>query len=495
MDQYICPHCNNTFTSQRQSPDMMIYCPHCNGTVFLENQDLQPGAVLGGFEIIKLLGKGGMGNVYLAKQSSMQRLVALKVLLKSTVGDSDKNIIDMFNKEIQLSGKLNHPNIIKAIDAGEDENCYFMAISYVEGEDFEKMIDRGTPVPEKEALAVALKIADALSYAWEKHGLLHKDIKPGNIMQDKKGEIYLMDMGIAQLNFGRSTEREKEVLGSPFYMSPEQGQGFPLDWRTDLYSLGATLFHMMLGVPAYDAKDVRRIIEKHITEPFPEPSERNPNIVLSKGTVAMLRKMMAKKPENRFGSWKEFVSAVKKCLSGSSKQAPKRSTGLVQGKSPVKPSYKPQKSKISDAVIFINAILLIAIAIVIAYFIFEYMKNNKAEASISKADKYFVNNPASYDEVIRLYEFALEDSKNTKHYAMACQKLESAKAKAKLFEEKLKNFDEAYKKANELSIKRSYKEALDMMMQVKDIEDPGRRQAAEALINQLQTVLNSKTKK
>ena len=288
----------------------MLYCPHCNGAVLLQSEDFQPGEVLGGFEIINILGKGGMGYVYLARQSSMRRLVALKVIMKTLIGKTDGNIIDMFNREIQLSGTLNHPNIIKAIDAGENERCYFMAITYVDGEDFEKVLDRGATVPEKEAFAVALKMADALNYAWEKHGLIHRDIKPGNIIKDKKGEVFLMDMGIAQHMSIGGLKSEKEVLGSPFYMSPEQGQGFPLDWHTDMYSLGSTLYHMIVGVSPYDAKEVPRIIEKHIVDPFPEPSDRNPNISVSKTAVEILRKMMAKKTEDRYSSWKEFEQTV-----------------------------------------------------------------------------------------------------------------------------------------------------------------------------------------
>jgi len=301
----------------------MLYCPHCNGAVLLQSEYFQPGEVLGGFEIVNLIGKGGMGYVYLAKQSSMQRLVALKVIMKTLIGKTDSNIIDMFNKEIQLSGTLNHPNIIKAIDAGENERCYFMAITYVEGEDFEKVLDRGVTVPEKEVFAVALKMADALNYAWEKHGLIHKDIKPGNIIKDKKGEVFLMDMGIAQHMALGGLKNENEVLGSPFYMSPEQGQGFPLDWHTDMYSLGATIYHMIVGVAPYDAKEVTIIIEKHIVDPFPEPTDRNPNISVSKTAVEILRKMMAKKPEDRYSSWKEFEQTVNDAFF---------STGKIAGK-------------------------------------------------------------------------------------------------------------------------------------------------------------------
>ena len=229
----------------------------------------------------------------------------------------------MFNMEIRLSGTLNHPNIIKAIDAGENERCYFMAITYVDGEDFEKLLDRGATVPEKEVFAVALKMADALNYAWEKHGLIHRDIKPGNIIKDKKGEVFLMDMGIAQHMSLGGLKSEKEVLGSPFYMSPEQGQGFPLDWHTEMYSLGATLYHMSVGVAPYDAKEVPRIIEKHIADPFPEPADRNPNISVSETAVEILRKMMAKKAEDRYSSWKEFEQTVGDAFFSADKDAGK----------------------------------------------------------------------------------------------------------------------------------------------------------------------------
>ncbi len=317
----------------------MFHCPHCNGAVLLQSEDFQPGEVLGGFEIVDLLGKGGMGYVYLAKQSSMQRLVALKVIMKTLAGETDSGIIDMFNREIQLSGALNHPNIIKAIDAGENERCYFMAITYVDGEDFEKLLDRGATVSEKEAFAVALKMADALNYAWEKHGLIHRDIKPGNIIRDKKGEVFLMDMGIAQYKAFDGALSEKEVLGSPFYMSPEQGQGLPLGWSTDMYSLGATVYHMIVGAAPYDAKEITRIIEKHITDPFPEPSDRNPNISVSKTAVSILRKMMGKTPEDRYGSWKEFEGIVDDAFFSAGETAGKI---LIQGEHPL------EKKKVAE---------------------------------------------------------------------------------------------------------------------------------------------------
>jgi serine/threonine protein kinase len=467
---------------------MVLSCPHCNGAVVVPGEDFRPGEVLGGFEIISLLGKGGMGYVYLARQSSMQRLVALKVIMKALVGKADSDIIDMFNKEIQLSGKLNHPNIIKAIDAGESESCYFMAITYVEGEDFEKVLDRGVTIPEKEAFTVALKIGDALNYAWEKHGLIHKDVKPGNIMKDKKGEVFLMDMGIAQHMVLGGAQIEKEVLGSPFYMSPEQGQGFPLDWRTDMYSLGATLYHMIVGAAPYDAKEVTRIIEKHISEPFPEPIDRNPNIRVSKNTVAILRKMMSKKPGDRYGSWDEFEKAVRNAFFSTGK------TGKTAGKVPIqrKPCHGRKKTverkkTIGAVAAIINSLILVAVAVAVAYFIYDYRKNSSAEQNLKTAEQYYLRKPIDFNESLRLFSIAKETSAGTKHYPYASRRHDEISAKANAFKLKADTFDENYKKAHVLFTNRKFQEAIDLLVSVKEIEDPVRKHDAENFIIQIRS--------
>ncbi len=471
---------------------MMLSCPNCSGAVVIPGEDFRPGEIIGGFEIINILGKGGMGYVYLAKQSSMQRLVALKVIMKAVVGATDSGIIDMFNKEIQLSGKLNHSNIIKAIDAGETETCYFMAITYVDGEDFEKVLDRGEIIPEKDAFEVALKMADALKYAWEKHGLIHKDVKPGNIMKDKKGEVFLMDMGIAQHMVLGGPQIEKEVLGSPFYMSPEQGQGFPLDWRTDMYSLGATLYHMIVGVPPYDAKEVTRIIEKHITEPFPAPIDRNPNIRTGKKTVEILRKMMGKKPVDRYSSWEEFEKDAKNAFLTMGKSTGKKVVGKAAGKIPVQ--IKPYQGKKKTAetrsttgtiVAIINSIILLAIASLAAYFIYDYRKNSGAEQTLKTAEKYYLTQPIDFEESLRLFSIAKKTSKGTKYYSYACSQYDDISAKANDFKIRSNNFDETFKKARILFLGKKFQDSIELMIPVKDIEDPVRKDDAERFIAQV----------
>ncbi|MFA6291593.1 MAG: serine/threonine-protein kinase, partial [Victivallales bacterium] len=351
----------------------------------------------------------------------------------------------------------------------------------VDGEDFEKVLDRGATISEKEAFAVALKMADALNYAWEKHGLMHKDIKPGNIIKDKKGEVFLMDMGIAQHIALGGIKNENEVLGSPFYMSPEQGQGFPLDWRTDMYSLGATVYHMIVGAAPYDAKEVTGIIEKHISEPFPEPSDRNPGVSVSRTAVEILRKMMAKKTEDRYSSWEEFEEAVNNAFFR---------TGKAAKKTPIqKPSYPDRKkpveknNKNGSITAIALSLLLIAIAVAAAYFIFEYKKNSNAENNIKTAEKYYLSKPFDFHESLRLFSIAKETSMGTKHYRHASEKYDEISAKAKIFKIKADNFDEAYKKAYALYRSRRFQESAELLISVKDIEDPARKQDAERLIN------------
>ncbi|MCK5843859.1 MAG: protein kinase, partial [Victivallales bacterium] len=195
MNSYSCPHCHQDFEIAPSESEEVV-CPHCNGMVSVPERDLEPGERLGGFEIMHLIGRGGMGNVYMAIQLSMNRPVALKVLLKSMT--QDKEALRQFLNEARVSGQMNHRNIISAIDAGEIDDNYFLVTAFVDGEDLERRLERDSQIPEKEALDIALKIGDALNYAWENYKLLHKDIKPGNIMTDSRGEVFLMDMGIAQ---------------------------------------------------------------------------------------------------------------------------------------------------------------------------------------------------------------------------------------------------------------------------------------------------------
>lgn len=493
MNNFKCPCCRKVFSAM---DGIVVLCPHCNTVVMLPEEKLESGDVVGGFQIEKFLGKGGMGNVYLSKQISMQRLVALKIIPKNLV--NDPNMIEQFRNEVQVSGRLNHPNIITAIDSGETEKYYFLAVTYIDGEDYEKRMNREFTVPEKEAFDMSLKIAEALNYAWEKHKLMHKDIKPGNLMRDKKGEVFIMDMGIAQ-KIGARTDRMDYVLGSPFYISPEQVQAHPLDWRCDLYSLGATLFHMIVGVPPYDADDVTGIVKKHVFETFPDPFKLNPNTKISKGAVRILKKMMTKKPEDRFSSWEEYQKAVKNRQSRST-----TTTTILKRPTPTppSPSLRDKSAKIATpggktvsaskapkqthfAIILLNYILMLAVAVIACFLIRNFMNSSNAHKFVKMADDYSLRHPDEYSEIRNLFEKAKDISKGTKYEKYAADKYALALDSENKWLAENAKFDEGLKKVSAHLRDKEFDKALEILNELKGIKDPSKKYQIEMIIKQI----------
>ncbi len=505
MENFTCPHCQNIFQAEKR-PNAVLLCPHCNGVVLIPEDELKPGTLVGGFEIVRLLGRGGMGNVYLASQMSMQRLVALKLLSSGLV--DDPNILSQFKSEVQLSGKLQHPNIITAIDAGEENNTLFLAVNYIDGEDYEKRMNRDFAIPEKEALELALKISDALKYAWEKHGLLHKDIKPGNIIRDRRGEVFLMDLGIAQ-KITSKTENDEFVLGSPFYMSPEQAKGEALDWRSDQYSLGATLFHMIVGVPPFDAGSPNEIILKQITEPFPDPKKCNPNAKVSNGVLAVLKKMMAKKPDDRFSSWDDFKLIVGRLLSGEAEKSTKTSAVNLASRAGKKPAAAPRApvnldrlprqdiSKIAASLPRPQAAAgktlairygIIGVSILLCILLIRSCSvNYDAKLSIQAADDYMRRYPYEYEEIIARAKFARETCKGTFYARQA----EEFYKKAFVFAEDMKREQETYQdnldRAEKLYGKRKFGESERLLRDMRaKTRDPDRLARIDAMLGQIE---------
>ena len=479
MKSFNCPHCHKVFKSDSGDSEIVL-CPHCNGTVSLPEKDLPPGTVMGGFEIIRLLGRGGMGNVYLAKQVSMERLVALKVLLKSLT--KDKESVEQFLNEARVSGRLNHANIIPAIDAGEVDGTYYLATAYVEGEDLEQRLEKEHYINEKEALQIAIKIGNALNYAWEAYGLLHKDIKPGNLMYDKKGEVFLMDMGIAQY-IGEGSGGEDHVLGSPFYMSPEQTTASRLSWTSDLYSLGATLYNMIVGLPPFDAPEVMRIIEMHTTEPFPEPITRNPTAEVSKPTVKLMRTMMGKKPEERFDSWAGFIEAAEKALKAlDPESAPKKGKVPIKKKTSKHPKRKKTKKRKIAPVVkkqsnpvasLITYLLMLIIAAGVAYIIYDHRKKTIASESFHKAERFMNDHPGEYDSIINQYQQARLKCKGTEFETQITERLSDLEKEKVQQANLIKIFHQVKKKADSLALNKRYDEAIKLLINSsKKIQDP-----------------------
>jgi serine/threonine-protein kinase len=201
---------------------------------------------LGGYELIRKLGEGGMGATYLARQVSMDRLVALKVLKKGLAKKA--GFVERFVREAHLAGRLSHANIVQALDVGEAGGFHYLAMDYVEGQTASALIPSGGAMPEAQALDIALQVARALEAA-HRQGIVHRDVKPENILVTAEGIAKLCDFGLAREAEGESgLTQTGTALGTPHYIAPEQARGEGgVDVRADIYSLGATLYHLVTG--------------------------------------------------------------------------------------------------------------------------------------------------------------------------------------------------------------------------------------------------------
>ncbi|MBM4083074.1 MAG: serine/threonine protein kinase, partial [Planctomycetes bacterium] len=262
-----------------------------------------------GYELLERLGEGSMGSVYKARQLSLDRIVALKLLATRLARDAD--YIKRFRREARLAAKLSHPNAVHVYNVEENARRHYIVMEFVDGPDVSKLIAKG-PMGERAALEIIRGAALALGQAHE-HGIIHRDIKPANILLTTKGQPKLSDLGLAkQVGSGSLTEHGLAV-GTPFYMSPEQCRSDRgMDGRADIYSLGATLFHMLCGEPPFRGGGTLAIISKHVQEQLPDPRTRNPS--LSDETAKLIQRMMAKDPVLRFQTCADLVKAVDKLL-------------------------------------------------------------------------------------------------------------------------------------------------------------------------------------
>ncbi len=262
-----------------------------------------------GFEVLSPLGRGGMGSVYRARDVKMDRIVALKVIDPGAA--SDERFLARFRKEIRAAGRLFHPNIVSSYDAGEAGGYHYISMECVEGESAQSAIKRRGRLPEREALSIALQVARALDCA-HRLGIAHRDVKPGNILLTPDGVAKLCDFGLARvLDGSASLTRTGMLLGTPWYMAPEQGED-GLNPRADVYALGATLYHMLVGEPPFDGPSALTIVMKHVMEPRPRVRERRPEV--SAEAEAIVLQAMAREPDERFKSASRMATAIEAAM-------------------------------------------------------------------------------------------------------------------------------------------------------------------------------------
>ncbi|HKI17467.1 MAG TPA: serine/threonine-protein kinase [Isosphaeraceae bacterium] len=275
--------------------------------------DVQRTLKIPGYQILSKLGKGSMGIVYKAKQLSVDRVVAIKVLLDALA--QNKEFIKRFEREAKIAAKLAHNNVVNAIDAGEVNGHYYFVMEYVEGPTIKDFLDQNQTFEETEALRIVLAIAEALKHA-NQRGLIHRDIKPENVILTRDGAVKLADLGLARL-----TDDEKwglaeagMAIGTPYYISPEQVRGQTnVDIRADIYSLGATLYHMVTGRVPYGGETPNEVMRKHVDPNVTMIPPDHINTKLSGGLGMVVETMMAKNREHRYQTPDDLILDLK-CL-------------------------------------------------------------------------------------------------------------------------------------------------------------------------------------
>jgi serine/threonine-protein kinase len=251
-----------------------------------------------GYKIIKKVGSGAMATVFMAKQLSLDRLVAIKVLPKRL--SANANFIERFYKEGRAAAQLNHPNIVSAYDVGKSGEHHYFVMEYVDGRTAYDRIIKERRIEEAEAISIVAQVAEALQHAHDR-GFIHRDIKPKNIMISREGKAKLADLGLARaLSDKEAAEAEAgRAYGTPYYISPEQIRGeVKIGPAADIYGLGATLYHMVTGRVPFEGKNPSAVMHKHLKSQLIPPDHVNPKI--SAGCAQVIEMMMAKKPSDRY---------------------------------------------------------------------------------------------------------------------------------------------------------------------------------------------------
>jgi serine/threonine-protein kinase len=265
---------------------------------------------LGRYAVERELGRGAMGVVYLARDEVLQRTVAIKCIALGG-SDSERDLHEgRFRQEARAAGGLSHPSIITIYDVGREGDIAFIAMEVVEGRELRELIREGQVTPVL-AIEIAILVADALAFAHER-GIVHRDIKPGNIMVLDDGRIKIMDFGIARLQEPTVKTQTGVLLGSPQYMSPEQVSGQSLDGRADLFSLGVVLYEMLTGVKPFDAPDLTQVLFWVVNMPAKAPSERRPGLPAVVDYI--VARALKKKADERYATAAELAEELRKVL-------------------------------------------------------------------------------------------------------------------------------------------------------------------------------------
>ena len=309
VGQTACPECRHIVDVSGVEAFSIVECPGCHAKF------AAPGK-LAQFVLLKLLGQGEMGATFRAFEKALGRYVAVKVMRKSLLEDKER--VEAFFAEARALASLDHPNVARAYSVGQEKGQPYIVMELITGKRLDQLYSLTEPLEEVRALEVATGVARALQAANE-IGLIHGDVKPANIMLDEKGRARLVDFGIARFGGGRI--REGAPLGTPYYVAPEQVTRQSVDYRTDIYSLGATLFHALACWPPFPGKTMKEVLLAKLEKPAPDLLEARPS--LHEQTASVVARMLQTKPADRYGSYEELLVDLE--------QACRAAAGEVQG--------------------------------------------------------------------------------------------------------------------------------------------------------------------
>ena len=301
--RFRCPFCFYTVAADDSMRGYLLQCPGCSRELTVPPSRFQDGCVIGDFLIRTKIGTGAVGSVYLATQLSLDRQVALKVLLPEY---STRNGIQDFLKEARAAATLSHVNLIQSVAVGEEDGICYMAMPYISGGSVMDRIHREKQLPVDESLHIIQQSAEALHYVWTERGLVHRDIKPDNIMLTQEGIVKITDFGMSVSV--EDWEKDSLIAGSPSYMSPELFTGSKPDPRSDIYSLGVTLYQMLSGRLPFESQTIRTVAYQHQEEEAVPLDKLNSEVPAA--VVKLVARMMAKKPEDRFQNMEELLSEI-----------------------------------------------------------------------------------------------------------------------------------------------------------------------------------------
>jgi serine/threonine protein kinase len=338
----------------------------------------------GRYELTHLIARGGMAQVYRAMDRQLERPVALKVLFPEL--SVDRTFVERFRREAQAAANLSHPNIVPVFDWGEDDGSYFIVMEYVQGRPLSAVLRDPQRLAPRQIATIGAGVAAALAFA-HRHGVVHRDVKPGNILITPDGDVKVTDFGIARaMNTEESLTQTGAVMGTAAYFSPEQAEGKGVDSRSDIYSLGVVLYEMSVGRPPFTGDSPVAVASKHVRDQPVLPREANPAVPPALEAVTM--KAMAKNPDDRYGSAEELRADLLRFADGrpveaadpgltsvmtavGATQAVPMTTGRTTAVPPSAPPTSPEdleRKKRTRNLIILLVVLLVALAI-IAYFL------------------------------------------------------------------------------------------------------------------------------